>query len=126
MLNDNNYTKTKLNKHSDSSQIKSIELHHLLQEFFEANLLEVTHIGIIKNIFIQQVANTDSIITVDICWFEENKRILHLMRQLKEEERIDSIRIALQKSFKIDLNNRLITIDYSNSTLIQGGGAYEF
>ncbi|MDN5845063.1 MAG: hypothetical protein L0H53_02175 [Candidatus Nitrosocosmicus sp.] len=125
MINVNNYTNTKLNKHFDSSEIKLIELHRLLQEFFVVNLFEVTHIGMIKNILIQQVMNPNSTITIGISYFEENKRILYLMQQLTEEARVESIRIALQKSFKIDLNNRLITIDYSDSTFIQGGRSCE-
>lgn len=123
MSTPNKISNTELNKHYYLSSIKS-ELVVLLQKSFPVNFFAVNNRKKLMDTLLLQVNDSRSIISVRIECFQNNREILRFMEYISEEERVESIKRTLEPSFKHDLSDRIVFIDYSNSIFNQGGNFY--
>jgi len=124
MSTSNNLSDTKVNKYSDSCEINS-QLVNLLKEFFSVNFFATNNQRKLTNTLFQQVNDDYSIILVSIECFQNNPDMMHLMENISDDEKVESIRIALENSFKKNLYGRILVFDHPNCIFKQGENFYE-
>lgn len=108
MLLTNNKGNTKLNKYYDIDNTKLSELVDLLQDFLSVNMFKIGYDRKIKNIIFQQIKNEESTIVIKIGNFQNNKKMLCLIRRFSNEEIEIALHVALENSFNCNLSHRKI------------------